>query len=62
LRPAHGCQRLVAVYPTRPHRMRIEFPVTPVLRVRIVDPLDAATAEKWQGGPHLAEANGAGRI
>jgi len=29
--------------------MRIEFPVTPVLRVRIVDSLDAATAEKWQG-------------
>ena len=30
-------------------RMRIEYPVTPVLCVRIVDPLDAATAEKWQG-------------
>jgi len=36
--------------------------MTPVFRVRIVDPLDAATAEKWQGGPRLAFANGVGGI
>ena len=42
--------------------IRIEFSVTPVFRVRIVDPLDAATAEKWQGIPHLAFANGVGRV
>ena len=36
--------------------------VTPVFRVRIVDPLDAATAEKWQGRPRLAFANGVGGI
>ena len=36
--------------------------MTPVFGVRIVDPLDAATAEKWQGGLHLAQANGVGGI
>ena len=31
----------------KPPRVPVEYSVTPVLRVRIVEPLDAATAEKW---------------
>jgi hypothetical protein len=46
----------------KPPPIRAEFSVTAVFRVRIVDPLDAATAEKWRGRPHLAFANGAGRV
>ena len=46
----------------KPPLTRVEFFVTPVFRVRIVDPLDAATAEKWQGIPHLAFAKGVGRV
>ena len=46
----------------KPPPIRVEFSVTAVFRVRIVDPLDAATAEKWQGRPHLAFANGVGRV
>jgi hypothetical protein len=46
----------------KPRQFRTEFSVTPVFRVRIVNPLDAATAEKWQGRPLLAKANGVGRI
>lgn len=34
--------------------------MTGVFPVRIVEPLVAATALKWQGGPHLASANGVG--
>ena len=46
----------------KPPPIRAEFSVTAVFRVRIVGPLDAATAEKWQGSPHLAQAKGVGRI
>ncbi len=52
-------QRLPA---PKPLQFWAEFSVTAVFRVRIVGPLDAATAEKWQGRPHLANANGVGRI
>ena len=31
----------------KPRQVEAEFSVTPAFRVRIVDPLDAATAEKW---------------
>ena len=31
----------------KPREFQAEFSVTPAFRVRIVDPLDAATAEKW---------------
>lgn len=46
----------------KPPPIRVEFSVTLEFCVRIVDPLDAATAEKWQGIPHLAFANGVGRV
>jgi len=46
----------------KPRPILVEFSVTPEFSVRIVDPLDAATAEKWQGRPHLAFANGVGRV
>ena len=52
-------QRLPA---PKPLQFQTEFSVTPAFRVRIVQPLDAATAEKWQGRPHLAKANGIGRL
>ena len=46
----------------KPPPIQVEFSVTTVFCVRIVHPLDAATAEKWQGRPHLAKAKGVGRV
>ena len=46
----------------KPPPIQVEFSGTTVFCVRIVHPLDAATAEKWQGRPHLAKAKGVGGI
>ena len=59
-RPGSDNQRFTVQ--EKPPPTGIEFSVTSVFRVRIVDPLDAATAEKWQGIPHLAFASGVGRV
>ena len=46
----------------KPPPIQVEFSVTAVFRLRIVNQLVAATALKWQGRPHLAKAKGVGRI
>jgi len=46
----------------KPLQFQAEFSVTPVLRVRIADPLVATTALKVVRKPLLAQANGVGGI
>ncbi|MFT7287048.1 MAG: hypothetical protein ACI87W_001157 [Halieaceae bacterium] len=48
----------LGVITLKPRPNQLEFSVTPVFRVRTVDPLNAATARKWWGYPALRKQRG----